>query len=171
MLSRIAPIQQRLRHLHLAISRPAAFRSHAADEGGDLTAGQRLAEHAAGAIGSWRFIGAQAVVMALWIVLNTAIVLFRWDAYPFVFLNLAMSAEAAFTGPVLLIAANVGAQRDHAQAARMERLEAAMAARLDGIEHRLGALVPPAELPVRRAATSTPRKPTTPAKTASKKEA
>jgi hypothetical protein len=33
-----------------------------------------------------------------------------------------MSAEAAFTGPILLIAANAGAQRDHKQAERMEKL-------------------------------------------------
>jgi hypothetical protein len=35
-----------------------------------------------------------------------------------------MSAEAAFTGPVLLIAANVGAARDHCQADRFEHLVA-----------------------------------------------
>lgn len=60
--------------------------------------------------------------------------------------NIVMSAEAAFTGPVLLIAANVGAARDHQQAARMERLERTVLDRLDALEKRMA---PPAELPVK----------------------
>jgi len=35
-----------------------------------------------------------------------------------------MSAEAAFTGPILLIVANAGAARDHRQSARIEQLAA-----------------------------------------------
>ena len=94
-------------------------------EGMDKPArGARLAEQTAGAVGSWTFIGAQAGVMALWVLINTLQLthVVHFDTYPFVFLNLAMSAEAAFTGPVLLIAANVGAGRDRAQAARTEAL-------------------------------------------------
>lgn len=79
-----------------------------------MSQGELLAERMANAIGSWAFILGQAFVMALWIGFNTlqATQVLHWDQYPFVFLNLAMSAEAAFTGPVLLIAANIGSRRD-----------------------------------------------------------
>ena len=113
MMKYVAPLQSRLRaHAHWPLL-PTAD-------------GQRVAERTASLIGSWRFIGAQAGVMAVWVLINT-LALFRvihFDAYPFVFLNLAMSAEAAFTGPVLLIAANAGALRDHAQYDRIEHLVA-----------------------------------------------
>lgn len=125
MMRHIAPIAQTLRHIRNA-PRPAMFHPH---EEQDLTAGQHFAEVVAARLGSWGFIAAQALLMASWVVVNT-IFLFasiRFDSYPFVFLNLAMSAEAAFTGPILLIAANAGAQRDHKQAERM----AALLARID----------------------------------------
>ncbi len=44
------------------------------------------------------------------------------DNFPYILLNLLLSFQAAFTGPVLLIAANVGALRDHKQADRIEQL-------------------------------------------------
>ncbi len=122
MLKSIEPIWGRLRHL----PRPQLFTTHKGASGGSdgVSDGQLLAERVAGAVGSWGFIGAQAALMALWVLINTLAFTgaLHFDQYPFVFLNLAMSAEAAFTGPVLLIAANFGAVRDHQQADRIERL-------------------------------------------------
>ncbi len=117
----VAALEQRLRHLR----RPRMFVAHPKSKE-DLPSGQRVAEQVAGSIGSWVFIGAQAVAMMIWVLINslTFTRVLHFDQYPFVFLNLAMSAEAAFTGPVLLIAANVGAIRDHAQADRIEKLTA-----------------------------------------------
>jgi uncharacterized membrane protein len=124
VLKWIAPIAERLRQL----PRPRMFSvsGHTEPNPDQPTTGQRLAEQTAAGIGSWRFIGIQAGVMVLWVLINTLsfTVALHFDQYPFVFLNLAMSAEAAFTGPILLIAANVGAIRDHAQANRIEKLTA-----------------------------------------------
>jgi uncharacterized membrane protein len=99
---------------------------HEGDSSDGAGTGQRLAEQVAESIGSWRFIAAQAAAMAVWVLINTLVFFhaIQFDTYPFVFLNLAMSAEAAFTGPVLLIAANVGAMRDHKQYDRIEHLTA-----------------------------------------------
>jgi uncharacterized membrane protein len=57
--------------------------------------------------------------MVLWVLVNT-LALFgfiRFDEYPFVFLNLFMSAEAAFATPLILMSQNRSAERDreHAQ--------------------------------------------------------
>lgn len=76
------------------------------------TLGQRAAERMGGWVGSWPFIIGQSVALAAWIALNTTALLAHWDAPPFILLNLMLSFQAAFTGPILLIAANVAADRD-----------------------------------------------------------
>jgi len=82
------------------------------------TAGDRIADRVAAFIGSWAFIIGQSGVMAAWIVVNT-LALFgfmRFDEYPFVFLNLFMSAEAAFATPLILMSQNRSAERDREHA-------------------------------------------------------
>jgi uncharacterized membrane protein len=77
------------------------------------TLGQRTAEQMARVIGSWRFLIIQSVLLAAWIIFNTyALILEHWDPAPFILLNLMLSFQAAYTGPVLLIAANRSAERD-----------------------------------------------------------
>lgn len=75
--------------------------------------GQRLADGMAGFLGSWSFIIGQSVFMAAWIGFNLyAIFGAHWDPYPFIFLNLVLSFQATYAGPILLLAANRQAQRD-----------------------------------------------------------
>lgn len=121
MLKSIEPIWGRLRHL----PRPQLFTAHKSAPGGDqATVGQRLAEVVAAFVGSWWFLGGQACFLFLWLVYNTLQFTTHFDPPPYILLNLLLSFQAAFTGPVLLIAANVGALRDHQQADRIERLSA-----------------------------------------------
>ena len=82
------------------------------------SAGDRIADRVATFIGSWAFIIGQTGVMTVWILVNT-LALFgfvRFDEYPFVFLNLFMSAEAAFATPLILMSQNRAAERDREQA-------------------------------------------------------
>ena len=83
------------------------------------TTGDRVADRVAAFIGSWKFIIGQTAIMVVWIVVNTLAVfgVIRFDEYPFVFLNLFMSAEAAFATPLILMSQNHSAERDrdHAQ--------------------------------------------------------
>jgi uncharacterized membrane protein len=82
-----------------------------------LTIGQRLADAAAAAIGSWRFIIIQSCVLTAWIVLNATEVIFRpWDPYPFILLNLALSFQAAYSAPIIMMSQNRQAARDRMQA-------------------------------------------------------
>jgi uncharacterized membrane protein len=69
-------------------------------------------------IGSWTFIIGQAVLMVIWCIVNTLALfhVIQFDAYPFVFLNLFMSAEAAFSTPLILMSQNRQAERDRHQA-------------------------------------------------------
>jgi len=72
-------------------------------------------------IGSWAFICWQMLVSVFWIAWNT----FgpgglRFDGFPFIFGNLAMSAEAAFSTPIILIAGRVQQRRTDAKLAQMD---------------------------------------------------
>ena len=79
----------------------------------DAPFGARLADHIANGIGSWRFIIIQTVIVIIWFTLNTlAFFVWKWDAYPFILLNLGFSLQAAYTGPILLLAGNRQAQKD-----------------------------------------------------------
>jgi uncharacterized membrane protein len=78
----------------------------------EATLGERLADRIANGIGSWRFLIVQSVLVILWVGINLAGLALRWDPYPFILLNLMFSVQAAYTGPVLLLAGNRQAQKD-----------------------------------------------------------
>ncbi|HEX6548811.1 MAG TPA: DUF1003 domain-containing protein [Candidatus Dormibacteraeota bacterium] len=78
----------------------------------EATFGERLADRVATGIGSWRFLIIQSFLIALWVALNIIGIIGRWDPYPFILLNLCFSLQAAYTGPVLLVANNRSAQLD-----------------------------------------------------------
>ena len=66
--------------------------------------GVRIADGVTGFMGSWRFIIIQTIIVVIWIVGNV-ILLFHFDPYPFILLNLCLSCLAAMQGAILLIAA------------------------------------------------------------------
>jgi len=81
-----------------------------------LTFGQRLADRFARVIGSWRFIIIQTAMLGVWIALNITAYVYRWDPYPFILLNLAMSFQAAYAAPILMMSQNRQSEKDHLQA-------------------------------------------------------
>src|ERR1041385_1099424 len=76
------------------------------------TRGERLADQIATGIGSWRFLIVQTILVLLWVGINLTGFVLRWDPYPFILLNLMFSVQAAYTGPVLLLAGNRQSQKD-----------------------------------------------------------
>ena len=76
--------------------------------------GEKVSDKAASAIGSWPFIIIQAAIMALWVIVNTLTFfhIIWFDQFPFVFMNLAMSAEAAMSAPIIMMSQNRQASRD-----------------------------------------------------------
>jgi uncharacterized membrane protein len=81
-----------------------------------LTWGQRLADWVASVVGSWPFIVLQTLLLAAWIALNLWLARHRADAafdpYPFILLNLVLSFQAAYTGPVVMMSQNRQADKD-----------------------------------------------------------
>jgi uncharacterized membrane protein len=78
----------------------------------EATLGERIADKASAGIGSWRFLIIQTVAVAVWVTLNVVGLIKHWDPFPFILLNLLFSVQAAYTGPVLLLAGNRQAQKD-----------------------------------------------------------
>lgn len=63
------------------------------------------------AIGSWTFLALQTVVVLAWIGGNI-VLLFNFDPFPFILLNLAFSTQAAYAAPLILLAGNRQTIRD-----------------------------------------------------------
>jgi len=77
-----------------------------------LTSGERTADRLAAVAGSWTFIFAFLGVVALWIAINALAWISRWDAYPFILLNLILSILAAVQAPVIMMSQNRDQARD-----------------------------------------------------------
>jgi uncharacterized membrane protein len=71
-----------------------------------LTLGQRIADIVASNMGSWRFIIIQSTILIAWIALNITAYVQRWDPYPFILLNLALSFQAAYAAPFIMMSQN-----------------------------------------------------------------
>jgi uncharacterized membrane protein len=81
-----------------------------------LTFADRVADDFARLVGSWVFVLVQVGIMALWVLLNALNILHPWDKYPFLFLNLILTVEAALWVSVVLMSLNRLADRDRLRA-------------------------------------------------------
>ncbi|WP_460115498.1 DUF1003 domain-containing protein [Pseudomonas sp. H2_D02] len=96
---------------HLRFHRPHA---HLAPTFGNDRFALR-AEAFARFFGTPMFLGAQTLIVLIWVTLNLLGV-FHFDAYPFILLNLAFSLQSAYAAPLILLAQTRQAARDKAQA-------------------------------------------------------
>ena len=89
------------------------------------SSGQRIADKVAGTVGSWPFIIIQSVGLFIWMGLNIYLAgmehahpgfLKGWDPYPFILLNLVLSFQAAYTGPVVMMSQNRQSEKDRLMA-------------------------------------------------------
>ena len=81
-----------------------------------LTFGQKIADKVATSMGSWKFIIIQSIIVVLWMILNIIGLVFHWDPYPFILLNLLFSTQAAYAAPIIMMAQNRQNDRDRVQA-------------------------------------------------------
>jgi uncharacterized membrane protein len=73
----------------------------------------RLSERIARFLGTGRFIVWMTVVIILWVLWNVAAPRpLRFDEYPFIFLTLALSLQASYAAPLILLAQNRQDDRD-----------------------------------------------------------
>ncbi len=89
-----------------AVRRQFRAKGAAVSDSDRLTMGQRIADRVAATMGSWRFIIVQSLILFFWIVLNITAYVQRWDPYPFILLNLALSFQAAYAAPFIMMSQN-----------------------------------------------------------------
>jgi uncharacterized membrane protein len=104
--------RQRIRHVHR--HKPVININQVDAE--KLTTGQRIADRLAAVMGSWPFIIVQSIILAIWICLNVVAYINHWDPYPFILLNLALSFQAAYAAPIIMMSQNRQAAKDRLMA-------------------------------------------------------
>jgi uncharacterized membrane protein len=114
--------------------------------GARRTVGERLADSVTGRIGSWPFIIVQSLLLAAWIVAN-GFLIGDWlggkpfDPYPFILLNLVLSFQAAYTGPVVMMSQNRQAAKDRDEAEHDYHVNREALDRLKRLEEGLDRLI------------------------------
>jgi len=85
-----------------------------------LTLDQKMADKVASFGGSWAFIIIFVIVLAIWIILNSFILIRlgskSFDPYPYIFLNLVLSMIAAIQAPIIMMSQNRQAYKDRLRA-------------------------------------------------------
>ena len=69
-------------------------------------------------LGTARFLVFQTAVVFIWIFINVVFIDLRFDEYPFILLTLALSLQAAYAAPLILLAQNRQADRDRSDSER-----------------------------------------------------
>lgn len=111
-MAQAAEVKHSLHEVDTALlQRLRALRREARDRPADqqlpqLTLGQRIADTVASTMGSWSFIIVQSTILFVWIVLNITAYIRHWDPYPFILLNLALSFQAAYAAPFIMMSQN-----------------------------------------------------------------
>lgn len=82
----------------------------------ESTFSQKLADRVSLFVGSWDFLIIQTTLIVGWLVWNTLPGYPHFDPYPFVFLTLILSLQAAYAAPIIMMAQNRQGERDRTQA-------------------------------------------------------
>jgi len=111
-----APVTDAIVHrLRLRHRNPNADHKHPVNKAhyDDAPLGARIADRLAAGMGSWPFIIIQSVLLLVWVAINYyGLFVKRWDVYPFILLNLLLSLQATYAGPIVLLAGNRQSQKD-----------------------------------------------------------
>jgi uncharacterized membrane protein len=78
-----------------------------------LSRGQRISDKVANFGGSWRFIIMFSSIIVVWVLFNTLLSdKVEFDPYPFILMNLFLSAIAALQAPIIMMSQNRKEEKD-----------------------------------------------------------
>ncbi len=126
---------ERLRVRHAHKHAPAKNINQAADQ--SMTFGDRASDAFASTMGSWKFIIIQSMILVVWVALNIAAYIEHWDPYPFILLNLALSLEAAYAAPIIMMSQNRQAEKDRLAAEEDYHVNTKAEEELKAVMHHL----------------------------------
>ena len=127
-------VQLRLMRRNLRLQGGGA---RAADQ---LTLGQKIADWVAARMGSWAFIIIQSTILTIWIVLNVTAYVRKWDPYPFILLNLALSFQAAYAAPFIMMSQNRQQDVDRKEAEEDHRVNLKAELEIELLHQKIDAL-------------------------------
>ncbi|HEX7849951.1 MAG TPA: DUF1003 domain-containing protein [Sphingomonas sp.] len=105
-----------------------------------LTLGQRVADAVAAGMGSWRFIIIQSTILLIWVALNLVAWMDHWDPYPFILLNLALSFQAAYAAPFIMMSQNRQGDVDRRKAEEDYRINIKAELEIELLHHKIDEL-------------------------------
>ena len=105
-----------------------------------LTRGALIADWVAETVGSWRFIIIQSIILSLWIILNGIAFFDHWDPYPFIFLNLILSFQAAYAAPIIMMSQNRQSEIDRRRAEHGYRVNVKAELEIELLHNKIDAL-------------------------------
>jgi len=141
-MSAVADVTHRLHEEEIKLlgQLRAARRAKKQRDEARIDVGERVADWVAATMGSWTFIIIQSVILAVWIVLNVTAYVRQWDPYPFILLNLALSFQAAYAAPVIMMSQNRQAAIDRAAAQNDYRINAKAELEIELLHQKLDLL-------------------------------
>jgi uncharacterized membrane protein len=141
-MNAVAEITHRLheQEIKLLAQLRAARRARADKTGDEFTMGDKIADKVAATMGSWPFIIIQSFILLVWIILNVTAYVQQWDPYPFILLNLALSFQAAYAAPFIMMSQNRQAAIDRAAAETDYRINAKAELEIELLHQKLDLL-------------------------------
>jgi uncharacterized membrane protein len=136
----IGDVEKRLLEELRALRRRARTDTRVEAQAYVLTPGQRIADQVAATMGSWKFIIIQTSVLVLWIFLNITAYVQRWDPYPFILLNLALSFQAAYAAPFIMMSQNRQQDIDRREAANDYKINVKAELEIELLHQKIDAL-------------------------------
>lgn len=104
------------------------------------TLGERVADIVASFGGSWTFIMAFAVVLAMYSAINVELGSKAWDPYPFILLNLFLSMLAAIQAPIIMMSQNRQDKKDRLRSELDFDVNRRAHVEIQGLAHRINML-------------------------------
>ncbi len=116
-LEMLSAVTNRLRHTD-ELLRQRVSRNVNDVEAARLTLADRLADVIAEFGGSWKFIGATAAMLIVWVLLNAWVLNgdTRFDGYPFEFLGVVLGIIAGMQAPIIMMSQNRQSEKDRLRA-------------------------------------------------------
>lgn len=114
-LEMLSAVFQRLRHTDRMLQQRVS-RNVNEEQAKRMTVADRAADMLAEFGGSWKFIGVSLALIAVWIVLNSWILIGGFDPKPYQMLNLTLAVIAGLQAPIIMMSQNRQGSKDRLRA-------------------------------------------------------
>jgi uncharacterized membrane protein len=101
------------------------------------TRSQRWADAVTMFSGSWAFIAWFAIICTVWIVVNVTGI-FKFDVYPFMFLNWVLTIISTFQNPLIMLSQNRQNENDKEESGEILSRLAELQRTVDELKRRIG---------------------------------